>query len=648
VLLPRHHYAHEQRMMLGYQCANSGMTIAVAAEHVLDTADVSEVIARCDEDHAKTVFRIDATEGTVTRLQKFVSYHSSRGAPVRELSDRCDRTLDRAARLGVDHYVADQRAWFERFWAGADVEISDTTAKHRAVQQAIRFNLFTLAQASARTDGLGIPAKGVTGSGYEGHYFWDTEAYVLPFLIYTSPEVARNALHFRAMMLPAARERAREMAHNGALYPWRTINGEEASAYYAAGTAQVHIDADIAYALMKYVRATDDAGFLAREGIDILVETARMWADLGFWRSNGESSFHIHGVTGPDEYTTVVNNNLFTNVMARFNLEQAATAVRRIRDHDPETWVRVAARLRIRDSEISEWQRCADGMTIPFDEGLGIHPQDDFFLDREVWDLSRTPMETRPLLLHYHPLVIYRFQVLKQADVVLALFLQGDRFTQEEKRADFEYYDPITTGDSTLSAVVQSVIAAEVGYHESALEYFHEALYVDLADLHHNTVDGLHIASTGGVWAALVQGFGGMRDYNGVLTFDPRLPATWPTLTYRFCWRGNRVLVELTQDRIRFSIVDGDGEVPVTVRGEEYVVSPGAPVEVTLPDQGERIDGLLGDKPILGGTRADGSKITAGVPEPIQLPEEVDHTGDPGYIPGPPEMGPPIPPPAQT
>ncbi|MBZ5737213.1 glycoside hydrolase family 65 protein [Nocardioides mangrovi] len=642
VLLPRMSYATEDRMLLGYQCANSGMTVAVAADHVLTTTDVHEVVARADDDQAKMVFRIDATEGTTTRLEKLVAYHSSRGVPVRELSDRCDRTLDRAGRHGVAHYLSDQRAWYSRFWQTADVEIATESPEDAAVQQAIRYNLFSLAQASARTDGIGVPAKGVTGSGYEGHYFWDTEVYVLPFLTYTSPEVARNALHFRSVMLPAARERAREMAQAGALYPWRTINGEEASAYYAAGTAQVHIDADIAYALMKYVRATDDRGFLLREGIDILVETARMWAELGFWRSNGEPSFHIHGVTGPDEYTTVVNNNLFTNVMARANLEEAAIAVDRIRTHDPEGWVKVASRLGITEEEVAEWQACADGMTIPFDEGLGIHPQDDFFLDREVWDLSQTPPETRPLLLHYHPLVIYRFQVLKQADVVLALFLQGDRFTLEEKRADFEYYDPITTGDSTLSAVVQSVIAAEVGYHEAALDYFHQALYVDLADLHGNTVDGLHVASTGGVWSALVYGFGGMRDYRGELSFDPRLPATWPSLTFRLCWRGSLLLVELTQDEARFSVVEGDAAVPVTVRGTSYVVGTDAPLVVALPDQGARIDGLLGDHPVIGGTRADGSTITAGVPEPIQPPEEPDATGElPVYAPDPSIMPPP-------
>lgn len=629
VLVPRASYSTGERMLLGYQCAHSGMTLAVAADHHLETEDEYEVVARSDDDQAKMVFRVDATRGTTMRLVKTVTYHSSRAVPARELSDRCDRTLDRAKRHGLEHYVEDQRAWFADFWAGADVEVGGPGPEQRAVQQAVRFNLFSLAQATGRIDGLGVPAKGVTGSGYEGHYFWDTEVYVVPFLTYTQPEVARNALHFRSVMLPAARERAREMAQSGAMFPWRTINGEEASAYYAAGSAQVHIDADIAYALMKYVRATGDHGFLVREGIDILVETARMWADLGFWRSNGDPTFHIHGVTGPDEYTTVVNNNLFTNVMARFNLEQAVEAVEYIRDHHPAEHVRVAARLHLDPEEVEEWQQCANGMTIPYDEGLGIHPQDDYFLDREVWDLSQTPDELRPLLMHYHPLVIYRFQVLKQADVVLALFLQGDRFTLEEKRADFEYYDPITTGDSTLSAVVQSVIAAEVGYHDAALHYFYQSLYVDLTNLHGNTVDGLHVASTGGVWSALVFGFGGMRDHDGTLSFDPRLPATWDSLRFRLCWQGTRVLVTLTEEQIRLEVVDGDTEVPVTVRGTAYVVRPGEPLTVDLPDQGERIDGLLGDRPIVGGMRADGSTITAGVPEPIHAHDDfVDATGE--------------------
>ena len=364
---------------------------------------------------------------------------------------------------------------------------------------------------------------------------------------------------------------------------------------------------------------------------------------MGFWRTNGGDTFHIHGVTGPDEYTTVVNNNLFTNVMARFNLEVAADAVEWIRDERPEEHVRMTARLGLDPAEVTEWRRCAEGMSIPYDEGLGIHPQDDFFLDREVWDLSQTPEGLRPLLLHYHPLVIYRFQVLKQADVVLALFLHGDLFTPEEKRADFEYYDPITTGDSTLSAVVQSVIAAEVGYHEAALHYFYQSLYVDLMNLHDNTVDGLHIASTGGVWGALVQGFGGMRDHGGALSFDPRLPESWESLRFRLCWHGTRVAVELTQDQISFSVLSGDRDVPLLVRGRQYVgAADDDPVVVALTGQGARVGGLLGDHPVIGGVRADGSTITAGVPEPIHPAEDADTAEMPSYLPEPPVAGVPL------
>ena len=513
----------------------------------------------------------------------------------------------------------EQRAWFDRFWETSDVELEGDDA----LQQAVRFNLFTLAQASARADRQGVPAKGVTGSGYEGHYFWDTEIYVVPFLSFTQPQVARNLLHFRNRMLPAARQRAREMAQSGALFPWRTINGEEASAYYAAGSAQMHINADIAYALMQYVGATNDVQFLVRDGVDLLVETARMWAELGFWRTNGSPSFHIHGVTGPDEYTTVVNNNLFTNVMARFNLERAAVVVQQIREKYPSDYDKLVHRLGLTDKEVAEWHRCAEGMTIPFDDGLGIHPQDDFFLDREVWDLSRTPAENRPLMLHYHPLVIYRFQVLKQADVVLAMFLHGDRFTPEEKKANFEYYDPITTGDSTLSAVVQSIVAAEVGYHDAALDYFRRAAYVDLADLHGNTVDGLHVASAGGVWSAMIFGFAGMGDRNGRLSFDPRLPKGWSTLRFRIAWRGSRLLVEVGQETLTITVLEpAEAEVRVRVDGQAHTFSFGQPLTVRLDNQGPRYDGLLGDKPQVGGTRADGTKITAGVPEPMVFEDD--------------------------
>ncbi len=609
VLQPTEHWGDDERMMLGYRCTNSRMSLAVGADHAIETENEYKVFTQVEEDHAKHVYRIRAEAGTPITITKAIAYHTSRNVPARELTNRCRRTLDRVREEGIDQQFADQRAWLDAYWERSDVEVE----AQPEVQQAVRWNLFQLAQASARAEGNGIPAKGLTGSGYSGHYFWDTEIYVVPYLTYTTPLYARNALRFRYTMLPAAVRRAAELTQHGALFPWRTINGEEASAYYAAGTAQYHIDADVSFAISKYVEATGDDEFMAREGIDILVQTARMWADLGFWRGNGSDSFHIHGVTGPDEYTTVVNDNLFTNVMARFNLRRAAEAVCQLERDWPQEHARMVSRLHLDREEIAEWERAADALAIPYDDNLGIHPQDSHFHEREVWDLPNTPEDKRPLLLNYHPLVIYRFQVLKQADVVLALFLQGEHFTAEEKRADFEYYDPITTGDSSLSGVVQSIIAAEVGYHELALRYFHDSLFVDLGDLHHNSADGVHVASTGGVWGALVHGFGGMRDYGGRISFDPRLPESWPCLTFRLTVRGSRVKVTVRHEEIELENEIGDG-LEVTVRGEAVRVPARGPVTVPLAGQGPRIPGEPDASALLGTTRADGTVITASVP----------------------------------
>lgn len=618
VLQPEFHWDQGRRMVMAYQTSSSGMTIAVGADHYIDTENPFEAISSTEDDVGKQVFRIAAAEGVPVVVRKAVAYHTSRGVPGEELSDRCRRTLDRVRDNGFEHYHDKQRAWLETFWRDADVEVEGQPH----IQQAVRWCLFQLAQATARSDQLGIAAKGVTGSGYEGHYFWDTEVYLVPFLIYTAPGVARNALRFRVNLLPQARERAAVMSQRGALYPWRTINGEEASAYYAAGTAQYHIDADVAFAFSKYRDLTGDTEFMYRDGAAVLVETARLWADLGFWRreADGTQRFHIHGVTGPDEYTAVVNNNMFTNVMARANLRSAAALLREMRAEDAHAFQRVEESLGLDPAEIDEWEACAEGMVVPFDETFGIHPQDEKFLSSELWDLENTPDDKRPLLLNYHPLVIYRFQVLKQADVVLALFLQGDEFTDEEKRADFEYYDPITTGDSTLSGVVQSVMAAEVGYQDMAMQYFLSGLYVDLADLHSNARDGAHIASTGGVWNALVYGFGGLRDHQGRVCFDPRLPDEWTAMTFPLRIRGSRLRVRLRADEMSFDVEEG-AAVEVSVRGTQVVVQPGSPVSVALDGQGRRLPSLEGSHPVVGANREDGSVVQAIVPE--SHPQEV-------------------------
>ena len=612
VLIPEKDWHSDRRMILGFRTARSGMTLAVGADHEIITENEYAALIDTEPGMGKRVYRVEATQGRPIRIDKAVAYHTSRGVPVHELFDRVRRSLDRVREQGHNVYYDEQRAWLDDYWATADVEVEGAPT---GIQQAVRWNLFQIAQASARADQLGIPAKGVTGSGYEGHYFWDTEVYVIPMLTYTHPRIAENALRFRVNTLPQARRRAKELSERGALFPWRTITGEEASAYYAAGTAQYHINADIVHAIMNHARATEDKTFLFRDAAPVLVETARMWADLGFWRINGGREFHIHGVTGPDEYTTVVNNNLYTNVMARANLIDAAGVIRRMRDEDPLWYEHLCSELDLTEDEVGGWEECAAGMVIPFDDTFGIHPQDDQFLSRELWDLKNTPDNKRPLLLHYHPLVIYRFQVLKQADVVLALFLQGDQFTQAVKLADFEYYDPITTGDSSLSAVVQSVMAAEVGHQEMAMGYFLDALFCDLADTHHNASDGVHVASTGGVWGCLVHGFVGMRNDRENLRFDPRLPAQWTSIKHHMLIGDSHMLVFLERDAITFQILSGHDR-DVTVRGELYHIGV-EPVRVPLSDQGPLRPSLRVTHPISGLRRADGSLITAEVPGSI-------------------------------
>ncbi|MGJ0203874.1 glycosyl hydrolase family 65 protein [Leucobacter sp. gxy201] len=600
----------ERRSVLSYRVRDSQMALGVGVDHEFDpgvdgaalvfdgVADTAEADTLVDEsspgawrarvevspDRVRHAFQGVARRGRTVRLVKTLAYHASATAGLPEMLDRCVHTLEKTAAEPAEERWAKQRRFLADFWERSDVRVDADPG----VQQAIRWNLFQLAQASARADGRGISAKGLTGSGYSGHYFWDTEIYVQPFLSYTSPQWARNALRSREAMLDQARARARTLSEDGALFPWRTINGEEASAYYAAGTAAYHINADISYALARYVAATGDLEFMLTGASAIPVETARLWASLGFWRHepNGERRFHIHGVTGPDEYTTVVNDNLYTNVMARLNLRFAVEVVRRIAAEAPDYSARLVEQLDLDPAEVDEWERIADGMHVPYSETMRIHPQDEHFLEHEVWDLAATPPEQKPLLLHFHPLVIYRFQVIKQADVVLALLLASDEFTREQKLRDFEYYDALTTGDSTLSAVVQSIIASEVGYRELAYRYFDHALRVDLDDLHQNSADGVHVASAGGVWMMLVQGFAGMRDAGRTLRFDPRMPAHWGAMDFSLTWRGSRFAVRLERERIRFEIVDGAAPVPLEVRGSGFVLRPGEPLEVPLIDQG--------------------------------------------------------------
>jgi alpha,alpha-trehalose phosphorylase len=587
-LVPQIQFSRDSRVVLGHKTEKSGLKMVSGIDHLVQVAGPVSRQSECSKEEGKVVFSCQAQPGVPIRITKFMAYKTSATLGFDELKSAVERILDRALASGFKEILASQKLHLDDFWRRSDVRIEgdDQETQHRAgeLQQALRFNLFHIFQAAFRVGEMGIPAKGLTGQAYDGNYFCDTEAYVLPLLIHTYPHLAQNLLDFRYRMLDKARKRAQEVSEKGALFPWRTIDGHEASAYYAAGTAQYHINGDIMYALQKYAEVTGNEDFLFEKGAEMLAETARMWFGLGFFSDRRGGKFCIHGVTGPDEYTTVVDNNLYTNLIAQNNLGYAAATLETLRQKREDLFASLANKIDLKDEEIDHWRRAADPMYLPYNEGLEIHPQDDTFLYKKVWDFGHTPDDWYPLLLHYHPLVIYRQQVIKQADVALAMVLLGDRFSLDQKRRNFDYYDPLTTGDSSLSVCIQSILAQEVGYHDKALEYAHYAVLMDLGNVEGNVKDGCHIASLAGSWMLCVYGFAGMREYGGRLSFNPRLPKGLKSICFPLTVRGRILEVEISGEAATYRLRKGE---QLTLRhwDHEITLSEGESKSVHIDSQ---------------------------------------------------------------
>ena len=458
---------------------------------------------------------------------------------------------DHALGQGFDAAAAVQRDTFATFWRGADVSV-DSDPETSA---ALRVNLFHLFTSAGRDGRSSAAAKGLTGEGYEGHYFWDTEAFMLPVLALVAPEVARGMLVYRFRTLDAARSNARALDHEcGALYAWRTIAGRECSAHYPSGSAQYHINAAIGFAIGLYADASGDDAFLFEMGAEMLIETARLWIALGDWHAD---RFHIHGVTGPDEYTALVDDNWYTNRMAQKHLRLARRVAEHMRGAAPGAWAALSRKLALRDEELDGFGRAADAMHLPFDSQLQLDAQDASFLAKPRWDLDATPGDRFPLLLHYHPMTLYRHQVCKQADLVLGMVLGGEEVSGERKRRVFDYYEPITTHDSTLSASSFAILASEIGELDAALRFFRDTSFVDLEDQHGNTDHGVHMASLAGSWLALVWGFGGFRPSDEGFGFRPQLPPGWTGYRFGMRWHGSEMRVSVNGEEARYELVTG-------------------------------------------------------------------------------------------
>ncbi|MCU1686751.1 MAG: glycosyl hydrolase [Amycolatopsis sp.] len=592
----------DYQAVLVHRARTSGLRMAAAMDHKIEVNDGLRARIHAEDDLARLTVAVDVPKGQRLRITKFLAYGWSAQRSIPALRAQVEAALAGARQTGWKGLLAEQRKFLDEFWATADVEIDGDLE----LQQATRFALFHLLQAGARGESRAIPGKGLTGPGYDGHAFWDTETFVLPVLTYTIPDAARDALRWRHTTLDKARERAVQLGLKGAAFPWRSISGAECSAYWPAGTGAFHVSADISDAVVRYLAATSDTDFDRECGTEILLETARLWSSLGHHDAHG--GFRIDGVTGPDEYSAVADNNVYTNLMAQRNLRAAADATERNPD--------IAARFDVTAAETADWRKAADAMVIPYDEELGVHPQSEGFTRHAEWDYASCTPGHYPLLLNFPYFDLYRKQVIKQADLVLALHLCGDSFTAEEKARNFAYYEARTVRDSSLSAATQAVIAAETGHLDLAYDYVAEAALTDLHDVHNNVRNGLHMASLAGAWMGTVAGFGGLRDHGGKLSFAPRLPSQLDRIAFRLCLRGSRVEVEILDLEATYRVLEGrsveithHGE-PVTI-GEEPITLPIPAFETPLP-----VHQPPGRAPVRRGT----ARIQAGV-GPDQTPE---------------------------
>ena len=467
-----------------------------------------------------------------------------------------------------DQILELQTEYMEGFWEGSDIIIRGDDN----LQEGIRFNLFQLLQSTGRDKYSNISAKGLSGEGYEGHYFWDTEIYILPVFMLSHPDLAKQLLRYRYSILDHARARAKEMGHKqGALFPWRTISGGESSSYFPAGTAQYHISADIAYSYVQYYLATEDRDFIMEYGAEVLFETARLWLEVGHYH---EGLFKIDAVTGPDEYTCIINNNYYTNVMAKYNLQWAAKVYQMMLDKEPEQLAQLADRLKLSTAEVSSWEKAGQNIYLPYDKELKINPQDDSFLKKAVWDFDHTPKDHYPLLLHYHPLTLYRYQVCKQADTVLAHFLLEEEQDFETIKNSFSYYERITTHDSSLSSCIFSIMAAKIGDYKKAYEYFIETARLDLDNTHGNTKDGLHMANMGGTWMSIVYGFAGLRLKENGIVLNPSIPENWSQYGFKVKYKGMRLDILISQAGVKLELVAGE-ELTLYLNGEKITLRSG-------------------------------------------------------------------------
>ncbi len=441
------------------------------------------------------------------------------------------------ANVNFEMLVEKQKEYYHPFWEKAEIKIPN----NKYLELLINYNIYQLNSSGGESEYHNISAKGLSGEGYEGHYFWDTEIYMIPFFILTNPEKAKNLLMYRYHTMDQARIEANNLGYGkGVKFPWRTINGEEASPYYPAGSAQFHINSDIAYAIIKYFEATNDLDFMINYGFEMLVETARFLKEAVNF--NGKY-YHLNGVTGPDEYTTVVDDNYYTNQLLKYHFEFVDTFYGKYH----QKLVEIIKKMELMEDEVLHFREIAKKIYLPFDEKLNIFIQDAAFLKKKKLDLTKIPANKYPLLMHFHPLFLYKHQVLKQADTMLSMMLL-DYDNEEILEASFNYYEPITTHDSSLSKCIYSILAFKLKKCELAYDFFEKVLETDLLNTQKNTSHGLHVANMGGSYIGFVYGVVGLRIKDEYLVLNPLVNEKMDKYELNIQYKGKNINIVVDQE----------------------------------------------------------------------------------------------------
>ena len=538
--------------------------------------DNKEVITECNnkqlEKYTSFTYQQEIKQNQTFTIHKFGGYVVDRNHKKDELVAAAKEALDKAVSFGFDALLELQKQSWAQIWKMSDITIEGDVK----AQQGIRFNIFQLNQTYLGTDvTLNIGPKGFTGEKYGGSTYWDTEAYCIPFYMATKDQsVARKLLEYRYYHLDKAIENAGKLGfiNGAALYPMVTMNGEECHNEWEITFEEIHRNGAIAFAIFNYFRFTGDYSYIPEKGLEVLIGIARFWQQRATFSSD-KNKFMILGVTGPNEYENNINNNWFTNYIAKWCIEYALENINTVKTDHISDYIRIKEKVNFSDDELSKWKNVADNMYFPFSEKHNVFLQQDGFLDKELISVADLDKSQRPINQKWSWDRILRSPYIKQADTLQGFYMFEEDFSKEELERHFDFYEPFTVHESSLSPCVHSIQAAKLGRMNQAYEFYLRTSRLDLDDYNHEVEEGLHITSMAGTWMSIVEGFGGMRVLNNTLSFSPKIPKGWKSYSFKVNFRNRVITINVTQNRTHFEL-EGKNEISILVNGELVTITP--------------------------------------------------------------------------